>query len=216
MEKDVNKKLLQEAISVKYFYSACIKTITPDISILHDPWFTEGIYDGSWYHFPKIDNPLASIGNVDFIYVSHVHPDHYDSKFLKSYFNSYGVKKVLIADHSPNHLAGKMRADGIEPTILKEKITIGNTTIEIIPHKTGSISDIDSAIIVKYKSKDQKIHCVVNANDIIFDDEMREKLKSNAGNVDILLCGYTGAGPYPQTYFDTSDPDLINESNKKR
>jgi UDP-MurNAc hydroxylase len=212
----MDKMTNNEAIKVRYIYSACVITTTPDLSILHDPWFSEGIYDGSWFHFPKIENPLESIGNVDFIYISHIHPDHYDSDFLTKYFNKYGTKKVLIANHIPNHLAGKMRADGIEPTILNEKLTIGNTTVEIVPHQTGSISDIDSAIVVKYQSSNEKIHCVVNANDIIFDQGMRDKLKSIANEVDILLCGYTGAGPYPQTYFDTTDVLLqVEAANKK-
>ena len=206
----------KEAINVRYIYSACVITTTPDLSILHDPWFTEGIYDGSWFHFPKIENPIDSIGDVDFIYISHIHPDHYDSDFLKKYFKEYGVKNILIANHSPNHLAGKMRADGIQPTILKDKLKIGNTSVEIVPHKTGSISDIDSAIVIKYQSVSNKLHCVVNANDIIFDEHMHNNLKSVANDVDILLCGYTGAGPYPQTYFNFSDNQLSIEANKKK
>ena len=69
------------------------------MKILNDPWFSEGIYDGSWFHFPKVSDPLNSIGDVDMIYVSHVHPDHYDSKFLSEYFLKYGKKKLLIAIH---------------------------------------------------------------------------------------------------------------------
>lgn len=211
----LNQATATKNISVRYIYSACVVTTTPDVSILQDPWFTEGIYDGSWFHFPKVLDPLNSIGNVDLIYVSHIHPDHYDSAFLKTYFKKYGVKKILIANHLPNHLAGKMRADGIEATILKESLVIGNTEIQIIPHLTGSISDIDSAIIVRYKDKN-KTHCVVNANDIIFDEKMRSNLKEAAGDVDILLCGYTGAGPYPQTYFDLNDPKLLTEAENKK
>jgi UDP-MurNAc hydroxylase len=207
---------IEEAINVRYIYSACVITKTPDLSILHDPWFTEGIYDGSWFHFPKVENPLESIGDVDFIYISHIHPDHYDSDFLKKYFKKYNTKKIFIADHSPNHLAGKMRADGLAPTILTDKLTIGNTTIEIVPHKTGSVSDIDSAIVIKYQSSRNNLHCVVNANDIIFDESMHSRLKLVANEVDILLCGYTGAGPYPQTYFNSTDSQLIIEAKNKK
>jgi UDP-MurNAc hydroxylase len=213
LKQDTNH--ISDSINVRYIYSACVITQTPDLVILHDPWFTEGIYDGSWYHYPKINNPLNSIGDVDYIYISHIHPDHYDSDFLKSYFEKYGVKKILIADHNPNHLAGKMRADGIEATILKEPLSIGNTELQIIPHRTGSLSDIDSAIVIKYKTTN-KTHCLVNANDIIFDEPMRQTLKDAAGEVDILLCGYTGAGPYPQTYFDTTDNNLYLEAEKKK
>jgi len=46
-------KIMQSAessdsgITVKYIYSACIVTSSKDVTILHDPWFSEGIYDGS-------------------------------------------------------------------------------------------------------------------------------------------------------------------------
>ncbi len=184
-------------IVVRYIYSACIVTSTNDVCILHDPWFTEGIYDGSWFHYPKVLDPIKSIGDVDVIYISHIHPDHYDINFLRKYFSVYGVKEVIIADHDPNHLAGKMRADGIQASILHDVRRIGNTEIKILPHKTGSVSDIDSAMVLKYFDG-SRTHCLVNANDIIFDDATIASLKSAANEPDILLCGYTGAGPYPQ------------------
>ena len=206
-------------ISVKYIYSACVITKTDDVTILHDPWFTEAIYDGSWFQFPKITNPLDSIGDVDYIFVSHIHPDHYDSKFLKNYFNKFGVKKIIIANHQPNHMLGKMRVDGFSPTVLSEILTIGKTSIEIIPHKTGSISDIDSAIIIKYRHNGST-HCIVNVNDINFEsteyDSMLDTLKNRVEKIDILLCGHTGAGPYPQTYYDVSSEEIIFEAQKKK
>lgn len=205
-----------DAITVKYIYSACIKTTTPDVIVLHDPWFTEGIYDGAWYHFPKMKDPLKSIGDVDYIYISHIHPDHFDVKFILHYFEYYGHKKVIIADHQPNFLAGKMRAYGIEPIVLSDDLVIGSTRIQILPHRTGSQSDIDSAILIKYIDKSFKPHCVVNANDIIFNEKMTLELCELAGDVDILLCGYTGAGPYPQTYYDEKDPLLPFEAVKKK
>lgn len=208
--------IIQDNIRIRYIYSACVVTSTRDISILHDPWFTDGIYDGSWYQYPKIENPIEDIGNVDYVYVSHIHPDHYDSIFLKKYFKRFGEKKIIIADHCPNHLAVKMKADGFQPIVLSKKLEIGKTSIEIVPHKTGSPSDIDSAIIIKYKSFSKKIHCIVNVNDIIIENNMLNDLKTKAKKIDILLCGFTGAGPYPQTYFDILDKNLLVEANKKK
>jgi hypothetical protein len=123
---------------------------------------------------------------------------------------------VIIADHKPNYLAKKMLSDGIEPTILESSITVGKTAIQIVPYVTGSITDMDSAIVIKHISRDKNRHCVVNANDIIFDDFLVKKLKEISGNVDVLLCRHTGAGPYPQTYFDPSDPNLAIEVSKKK
>lgn len=207
--------MIPAGITVRYIYSACVLTYTPDVRILHDPWFTEGIYDGSWFHYPQVEDPIRSIGEVDLIYVSHIHPDHYDSAFLNRYFAVYGEKEILIGDHSPNHLAGKMRADGLKATVLSSPRTIGNTSIMIQPHKTGSVADIDTFIVVKYFDG-SRLHCVANVNDIVFDEEMISTVKVAAGQPDILLCGYTGAGPYPQTYFDADDPALVREAEKKK
>ena len=92
------------SISVRYIYSACVVIETKDVKILCDPWFTQGAYDGSWFHFPLLRNPIDKIGNVDIIYISHIHPDHYDPKFLKKYFNVYGEKEIVIADFKNNFL----------------------------------------------------------------------------------------------------------------
>lgn len=202
-------------ITVRYIYSACVVTSTKDVRILHDPWFTDGIYDGAWFHYPIVKEPITSIGDVDLVYVSHVHPDHYDPAFLKQYFGVYGEKEIIIASHEPNYLAKKMRADGFDPTILVSEMNRGSSRITVIPHKTGSISDIDSALIFRYL-EGNKEHCVVNTNDVIFDDNMISVIKNNAFRPDILLCGYTGAGPYPQTYFDLDDPQLRVEAQKKK
>ena len=205
----------RQAIEVRYVYSACVVTTTPDLRILHDPWFTEGVYDGSWYHHPKVVDPIGSIGDVDLVYVSHLHPDHYDPAFLRQYFAVHGEKEIVVAEHAPNHLANKMRVDGFKPTVLREPRQVGNTRVQVLAHKTGSASDIDSAIVLHHDDG-QRRHCVVNANDIIFDAATTQALKAAAGDVDILLCGYTGAGPYPQTYFELNDPRLPAEADNKR
>lgn len=202
-------------IKLTYYYSACIKTETDDVTVLHDPWFSDGIYDGSWFQFPKMEDPINDIGDSDLIFVSHIHPDHYDPVFLKNYFKKYGEKKIIISDHQPNFLYGKMKADGFNPEIIKDTLQIGNTSLNLISHYTGSISDIDCGIVIHYKDSD-KVHCVVNTNDIVFDSDILSEIKSIAGKIDILACGYTGAGPYPQTYYDIDDPNLIEEAEKKK
>lgn len=183
--------------------------------MLCDPWFTEGAYDGSWYHFPEPKEPLSAIGDVDYIYVSHIHPDHYDAEFLKRYMGAYGTKPVLIAAHEPNFLFGKMKADGVRATVLDAPLRVGNSTLEIVPHNTSNASDIDSALIVRLETQERE-HVVLNVNDIIFDQAMLKKMRTKAPSIDILLCGYTGAGPFPQTYFDADDPELVRATEWKK
>src|SRR5262249_17485110 len=94
--KRQGQSIMKDENTVKYIYSACIVTATPDLRIVHDPWFTEGVYDGSWFHFPAVRDPIESIGNVDLVYVSHIHPDHYDPRFLRKYFSTFGEKRIII------------------------------------------------------------------------------------------------------------------------
>ena len=66
-----------------HYYSACIGVRTENVSILCDPWFTEGAFGGSWFHFPWKAIDPEDVGRYDYIYVSHIHPDHYDPVGLK-------------------------------------------------------------------------------------------------------------------------------------
>lgn len=205
-------------MNITYFYSACVKISSYRCNILCDPWFTEPIYDGSWYHFPKVHDPLEKIGQVDLIYISHIHPDHYDKVFLKKYFERYGVKKIIIGDWDANYLLRSMNRDGFSPLVIKrgEEFLYEDLRIQIFPQDGESKSDLDSALIVKETKDGEREQCVVNANDIIFDDKTISHIKSVAPNIDLLMLSYTGAGPYPQTFYEIDDSILHIEAKKKK
>lgn len=204
-------------MKVKYIYSACIEIDCDGFKILTDPWFTDGAYDGSWYLFPKV-NPFDHISKPDLIYVSHIHPDHYDSTFLKKLEKKYGDIPIIIPDLNPNYLLFKGRSEGhnLTPTRFFK-----NDKVEIYveENNTGSLSDIDSALIVKDLAT-QKV--LLNLNDCIYNqthvDTLKNIINSLGGDIDFLALGYTGAGPYPQTYFDLENQKnvLIDEAEKKK
>jgi UDP-MurNAc hydroxylase len=204
-------------MKVKYIYSACIEIDCDGFKILTDPWFTPGAFDGSWHQFPKVD-PFKYISKPDIIYISHIHPDHYDPVFLKELIKKYGDIPIFIPDLNPNYLLFKSKSDGLN---LIPKRYFKNDFVEIFieENDTGSPSDIDSALIVKDLKSDKLL---LNLNDCIFNEPHIEKLKtiiSDTGNkLDFLALGYIGAGPYPQTYID-QDQDrnlLLAEAEKKK
>ena len=48
-------------------------------SVLCDPWFTPA-YFGSWFPFPRNDGlDPAAFATPDFLYISHLHRDHFDA-----------------------------------------------------------------------------------------------------------------------------------------
>ena len=206
----------EEAIKVEYISSACIITSTPDVIILHDPWFTDGAFDGSWFTFPKISNPIEILGDCDFIFISHIHSDHFDPEFLNSYFSIFGIKTILIANFQNNYLAKSLQRLGFKFEILSNIFHIGNTSISIYPFitKTQSILDIDSFIILDFNDG-KKNHRVINLNDCNFSLPNKNIPILVEKKVDILLVGYLDASSYPQCYFDKNDKFLIQEKLKR-
>ncbi len=194
-------------MKVRYFTNACVLIETPDLRILCDPWFTDGAYDGSWYHWPPIDyDPIETIGAVDVIWVSHVHPDHYDPTFLDEYLAEYPDTTLLVG---LEYLAAIMRRDGFFPLCLLSWQARW-TRITTVPSSAWEVDDIDSALIVQ--SGDQT---VVNMNDCPNDAEQITKILGICREPTLALLPFAGAGPIPQTFIGYDrDALLINAGRK--
>lgn len=203
-------------MKIKYYYSACIQITTSDkIKILCDPWFTPGAYMGSWHQFPLVKDPIKMIENPDLIYISHIHPDHYDPIFLKKIFKKFGKKKILIPKLKNNYLLMRSKFDGINCTPT-ENLKIGKNNIHIIPNITESNSDIDSALIVNDGN-----YTFLNLNDCLWNKSHVKEIKKITNHykkkIDFMALGHSGAGPYPQTYYDPikNKKKLLKEAKLK-
>ena len=67
-------------MKVRNLKSACVSVETNNVKILMDPWLVDGEYYGSWYHYPKLEYDKEFFDSFDYIYVSHIHPDHFSKK----------------------------------------------------------------------------------------------------------------------------------------
>jgi UDP-MurNAc hydroxylase len=79
-------------------------------SILCDPWFNPA-YFASWFPFPsneKVDR--AKLGNPTYLYVSHLHHDHYDPQFLREYVSKDTT--VILPDYPIDLLERALRGLG--------------------------------------------------------------------------------------------------------
>ena len=192
-----------------------------DITVLTDPWLTEGEYYGSWYHYPSFDSEKLRSLSYDFIYVSHIHPDHlsektfkslplkkpvlvhnYDSKFLKRKLEILGFE-VIECDNAvpfifPN--GGTITiyaADNCNPEVCSKFMGCG-----VVEQKFGS-TQIDSIALFRMGDR-----VVLNTNDSPYElaAQTIRANKLDEMNIDLLLVGYAGAGPYPQCFiFESLD-----------
>jgi UDP-MurNAc hydroxylase len=79
-------------------------------SVLCDPWFTPA-YFGSWFPFPRNDElDLTAIARPDYLYVSHLHRDHFDPEFLARHVDKR--TRVLLPDFPAPFLERALRELG--------------------------------------------------------------------------------------------------------
>ena len=76
-------------------------------SILCDPWFNPA-YFTSWFPFPSNEDvDLEKISRPTYLYVSHLHHDHFDPQFLSEHVWKNAI--VLLPDYPLNLLERRLR-----------------------------------------------------------------------------------------------------------
>ena len=79
-------------------------------SILCDPWFNPA-YFASWFPFPSNEDvDLEKILRPTYLYVSHLHHDHFDPQFLREHV--WRDATVLLPDYPLNLLERRLRELG--------------------------------------------------------------------------------------------------------
>ena len=71
---------------LEFYRSATVGIFSDDrkTSVLCDPWLTDGAFLGSWFHDPPLEGfEFDEVVRIPwtFIYISHLHADHFDRKF---------------------------------------------------------------------------------------------------------------------------------------
>lgn len=185
------------------------------VKILCDPWLEGEEYIGSWAIYPPYDFDPQNFSDVDFIYVSHIHPDHVSTKTLLK------LKKnipVLIHNFPEKFLKNKIERLGFKVIELEHGIRIKikkNMHLNILaadncdPNICGNIMGCGLSEF-KYQTTqidtiavfDNQNQVIVNTNDCPYDIAKiaASLIKSMYGNIDLLLVGYVAASSWPHCY----------------
>tara|TARA_R110002020_G_scaffold114402_8_gene263105 strand:- start:1670 stop:3223 length:1554 start_codon:yes stop_codon:yes gene_type:complete len=168
-----------------------------DFKCLIDPWFgPQGAFLGQWYPFPQNYHLFTDslLDDLDFIYISHAHEDHYDKWLLEKVDKAV---PIYIADFADKTLRDGLMALGFEIVIEvrdEEAIELKNITIKIF--KEEDSLDSDSCIVLN-DGKNQ----ILNLNDCHIEFS---KLKTLEDAVDLLLIQTSSAIWWPCVYsYDT-------------
>ncbi len=195
--------------------AGCIFTGSKGTRILCDPWIIDGVFNGSWYHYPPLKTKISDIQNVDAIYVSHIHPDHYDDR----YFNFPKNIPLIVLDAGPNFLKKNLINRGYDNFIeIKNDQTKEFNEFNLTMYKPfskhifeesllGNI--IDSSIVLN----DGDI-TAINFNDNTPDEASCSFLFNKFKKIDLAMLNYNCAGPYPSCFDNLNKQEKINEHRK--
>lgn len=197
--------------------NACCIYEAEGFRLIADPWLSDTAFEGSWVHEPGLKTRAEDlVGKIDAIYVSHLHPDHYDPVTLAEFDKSI---PVVILDHGQNFLEKKLVKLGFTNVI---KVT-DKTTAKVGPFKltlyAPFIKDhayddatvgnlIDSAIVVEHGA-----YRVVNCNDNQPNMEAAIMLYLNHYPT-VMQLKYSLAGAYPSCFIDLTDEEKKAESKR--
>jgi UDP-MurNAc hydroxylase len=89
---------------------AGLRIDTPAGSILCDPWIGPAFF-ASWFPFPDNSHlDWRRLGQVDFLYISHLHRDHFDPGLLRRSVTHEAT--VLLPDHPGSEMEARLRGLG--------------------------------------------------------------------------------------------------------
>jgi UDP-MurNAc hydroxylase len=197
----------------KFIANACgIFTGSRGTRILCDPWLNDGVFDGSWYHYPKLTTVFADVSGVDAIYLSHIHPDHFDERF----FDYRLGLPIIVLDDRANFLIEKLQAKGYSNLIpIRDAETVSFREFELsmfapfakhnfYRSEVGNL--IDSALLVECEGLK-----ALNANDNTLSISACKMLRQRFGAINLAMLNYNAAGPYPSCFDNLSEVEKKTE-----
>lgn len=180
-------------------------------TILCDPWFN-GAYFGSWFPFPdNADLDIPSLSSPDFLYVSHLHKDHFDARFLSEHVDKSTT--VLLPDFPLDDMRRAMEELGFRhfvQTRSGRRVDLDGLRVAIATSTSVADGPIgDSALVV-----DDGETKILNQNDC----HPRDLSALRAlGPYDVHFLQYSGAIWYPMVYrWSAEEKDALARDKRVR
>jgi UDP-MurNAc hydroxylase len=163
-------------------------------SVLTDPWVNPA-YFGSWFPFP--DNSQLdwdAIGQADFLFVSHLHRDHFDPQHLARYISKDAT--VLLPAFPTSELQDRLTELGFHrfvETVDREVVELDGLQVMV----NSLISPTDGPIGDSSLWLSDGTTTVLNQNDARPSDL---GVFAELGHVDVHMLQFSGAIWFPMVY----------------
>ena len=157
--------------------------------IISHPWLFGSAFNDGWDLICDYDFDLRRFESINYIWVSHEHPDHFSPPVLRSIPQELRSRITVLFQNTRDHKVVEFCAGlGFQTLELphEKQITIGNS----LDVTCGNVPFFDSWIL--YSCNGLKI---LNINDCIVDGEgVASDIRNVTGSVDVLLTQFSYAG----------------------
>lgn len=163
-------------------------------TLLFDPWYVDPINCNAIYHWPPlVHDPKILALETDVMYISHVHPDHFDPRTLEFFDRKI---PIYIGRYEGKAFYNELRSLGFQNVFelsFQELTKIPGTDFEICIFESdyAESAAYDSSIFVRTPE-----YTLFNNNDCLLDQKKYEWL-SERHSVDYAFLGYSHASFFP-------------------
>ena len=198
-------------MKITHFSNSFILIECEGIVICCDPWVGKANY-GGWHSFPEFDKSqlINKLEDVDIVYISHVHDDHLDTRFLIE--SNLISKKFIIKNFTFKTLLNRLKSIGvhdiheIEPF---EIFSIGGMNISILPQMSTNSDDLDEDIEYDLDTSlilSDGVHTFFNQVDTPYSTSDYKSLiswiETNYGKITIAALMAGAASEYPHRFLN--------------
>jgi UDP-MurNAc hydroxylase len=198
-------------MKITHLSNSFILIESQNIKICCDPWVGSANY-GGWHSFPefKKSDLINYLKDFDIVYISHLHDDHLDTKFLKE--SGLYDKKFIIKKFQYKTLYNRLKSIGANQIYELEPFDIfsfNGLKMSILPQMATNSSELDED--VEY---DLDTSFIVADEDIVFFNqvdnpysisdykELLNWIESNYGKITISALMAGAASEYPQAFLN--------------
>ena len=207
--KNIKTKLKNnKPVEIRYLSHASVLISDGKHKILTDPWFEGPAFCNGWWlrEYPKF-NYKNLIKEINYIYISHNHPDHLHIETLKKINKNIPIITPKFSSNSTKILLKRLGFKNIYDLNFNIIFRIKNSDINFTILKSGDFRE-DSGIYFEIRKK--KILLNVDCNNL------------NGGilpdDIDILMSSYAGgASGFPLCFDDysSSEKEKILQRNRR-
>jgi UDP-MurNAc hydroxylase len=153
-----------------------------DVRIWSDPWLISKAFNDSWTLFPPADLPDSLLDDINYIWLSHEHPDHLNFPTLASLPAEFKQRvSILFHDNNPERIFEPLRKLGYRNfRVLSHRKSVALTPeTRVYSYRVGTL---DSCLGVMNRGE-----TIFNINDAEANSRDCRTVRKDLGTVDVLL-----------------------------